>query len=109
LNLSTIILFVLKFHSAEFRGCTNKICQLVTASLAWERVQTRLEQHKVYPYRGCKAWKNLLWSSCCFQSSARALISLTCFALHWHRLLFPCTRQHWLSFDPCHDMQLHVI
>jgi len=45
--------------------------------------------------------KKNLWPSCHFQSSARALIALTCFALHWHRLLLPCTRQHWLFFfDP---------
>ena len=40
--------------------------------------------------------------SCHFQSSARALIALSCFALHWHCLLLPCTRQHWLLMTALH-------
>lgn len=28
--------------------------------------------------------------------------------LHWHHFLFPCTAQHWLSFDPWHDLALQI-
>jgi len=90
----------------------------------------------VYPYRGCKAWKNLLWSSCRFQPISKSSHStyMLCTALppltasmHQTTLAFPLipamtcsyklfrrfdwTRalEHWASFWRLHSSQLQTL